>query len=289
MSLKIINTQHSEAVLYRTENLERYLKEINKEENLTREQERHYLIQAQQGNQKAIEKLTKANLKFVVSCAKEYQKRGFELVDLIQAGNEGLVDAIKKFDLEKEVKFISYAVWRIKAKIIEFIRSNISLIILPLNRQNELTKLNKVKDDLDNKYESNLTYGQILGVCEDINLKFDYIKDAVDCSQEFSSLDSILPGNEDFCLAQIYPCKDPILCENKMFNEERKVILYNVLKTLPELQQKVLSLSFGLEDGIVRTNEDIAMYLKKTPENIRQIKIKSLKTLKNYKILEELL
>jgi len=289
MSLKVIKTKHSEATLFRSENLERYLKEISKEEKLTREEELDLLIEAQMGDQRAIEKLTKANLRFVVSCAKEYQKRGFEFPDLIQAGNEGLIEAIGKYDLNQDVRFISYAVWRIKAKIIEFIRNNITLIQLPLNQQNELTRLNKLKEELEAQIKSDLTYSQVIGFREDIPYEYDYIRESVDCAQEFTSMDATSSDNEDYCLAQTYSNKEPLLAEGHLYVEERKRILGSAINTLPDLQQRVLSLSFGLDDGIVRTNEDIAMYLKKTPESIRQIRSKGLKTLKEYKILQELL
>ena len=292
--IKTINTAHSEAVIYRTENLERYLKEIGKYEKVPNAEERALLIEAKKGDQAARDRLTLAHLRFVVSCAKEYQRYKIELSDLISAGNEGLIEAINKFDLNQEVKFISYAVWRIKAKMIEFIRQNVALIALPLNQQDQLTKLTRLKGKIENKLQvMEIGFEQALEIAaedesENLDYSFSYIKDALFTSNEFTSMDSTIPGNKDFCLAQTIPSGDNSV-EREMYNDERKRIINNVLNELPELQMQVLRLSFGFEDGIMHTNDYIAQSLKKNPENIRQIKKKGMKTLFGYKYLQTLI
>ena len=300
--LKVISTRHSEATIYRTENLERYLQEILKYPKLNREEERELIAQAQQGDVRSRDKLVLCNLKFVVSCAKEYQRYNTELMDLISVGNKGLIEAVSKYDLTREVRFISYAVWRIKAMFTEFIRKNNTLIEIPLNQQNDVSKLKKEKEELEKEHQCELLFEQVLNMKEEefeeiLNPKkksdkdtFSDMQAALICSEEFTSMDQTVKTEEgEMDFSQMYSSPDSLVdIDKELLTEERRRILNNVLHTLPEEQQQILALSFGLEDGVARTHEDIALSLKKTPDNVRKLKEKGMDTLKRYSYLKTL-
>lgn len=279
--MKPISTTRSEAVLYRTETLEKYLREVYKEERISTQDERNYIYKAQHGDEDARDKIIRSNLRFVVSIAKEYQRKGVELLDLVSAGNIGLIDAVEKYDLTKEVKFISCAVWWIRARIMEYVRSAAYMVQLPLNRHNELLKVDKIREQIYVKEGIEYSTEDLIALRSDI--KGSYVKDSAQCVRETTSIDMATPGNEDFCLAQSMPCESVMM--DDILEGERKNILRSSVEKLPEQQQQVLLLSFGLKDGVERSVEEIAGMLKKTTASIKDCRKKALIALKSNRAL----
>lgn len=263
----------SDTIISRDINLERYLKDIRKMPTMNYAEERLVIIEAQKGDQAAFEKLITANLRFVVSCAKEYQYPGIEIIDLIQAGNVGLMEAITKFDLTKEIKFISYAVWWIKNSIIEFLRENTKAIRLPYNQQNEIQRYFKEKDKLEKQYETTLNADQV-GQLTDTDIDVDYIRQALLCNSHAQSMNDPIGGGDG---GEIGIVEDLISDPHANFLDGydhafRRQQVSRALGKLSPIQKQIIVLSFGLEDSISRSNEDIAEQLKLTAERIRQIK-----------------
>lgn len=284
--MKQIRTS-SDTIITRDINIERYLRDIRASKPLTLAEERVLIKAAQAGDQEATNKLVFANLKFVVNCAKEYQNPGVELIDLISAGNIGLIDAVKKFDLKSEVKFISYAVWWIKNAVIEHLRDYCKPIRLPYNQQNDVTKYLKEKDKLEKIYETNLNIEQVGELSKEPKL-IDNLQAALSVSSAPQSLSDPINDDENGTLGDLIadPSKEFV---DKYHIEYRKKVITFVMNKLPQIQQKVLTLSFGLDDDIMRSNEDIAEQLGLTAERIRQVRNQALLTLKNNKELKNCL
>lgn len=277
----------SDTVISRDINIERYLRDIRQFQPLLRSEEKDLLEKAQKGDKAAEHKLVQANLKFVVNCAKEYQTPGVEIVDLIMVGNIGLIDAVKKYDYKNsDVKFISYAVWWIKNAIIEYLRTYNKPIRLPYNQQNEVKRFHKEKQKLEQQYEANLNIEQVCDLMQDDSLL--NLQQALVVSSSPAFLSD--PLNDE----------DSSTVEDLLTNEQEDVtaifdlshrskMIQDSLKTLSLLQQQILVLSFGLEDDIPRTNEDIAQLLGLTAERIRQVRSQALQQLKKNKQLKETL
>lgn len=281
MKLKSIATKHSEASLFRTTTLEKYLREIKKSASLSLEEEKDLLLKARKGDIKSRDILAKANLKFVVSVAKEHQRRGVELLDLIAAGNMGLIEAIEKYDLNKDVKLISCAVWWIRAKIIEFVREAGYLVPLPLNRQNEILKAERIRDRINVETGQNFPIDVIVAMVPEI--KKSYVDGSIPCTLDAISIDVQDPENEDCCLAQSLP--DSVSIESQYILEEDKISVIKVLQGLPKVQEQIMTLSFGLQDGISYTPEEITKKLQISQETYKKTYKKALLTLKDNKVL----
>jgi RNA polymerase primary sigma factor len=285
--MKAIDTRHSEAPIIRTKNIERYLKEIRNTEKFNKEEERNLLIAAKQGDINARNRLIKSHLKFVVACAKEFQCQNVEMSDLISVGNEGLIEAINKFDLSRENRFLTCAVWWIRYKLLDYIKQNFSLINIPFNQQEELNRLKKIKDKLDQEYESNLSFIQILECTPENTLyKLDYIKSSIICSKEISSLDSPISKDgendgEGFSVLQDLIASNFEPTDYLLEREERKKFLKRALNELPQIQKQIIVLYYGLEDDIEHTDVDISNIFGMTSERIRQLRMKGQNRLKN--------
>lgn len=277
----------SDTIISRDINIERYLRDIRESKPLSRAQERILIKAAQEGDQEAQNKLVFANLKFVVNCAKEYQTPGVEIIDLISAGNIGLIDAVKKFDLKSEVKFISYAVWWIKNAVIEHLRDYCKPIRLPYNQQNDVTKYLREKDRLEQKFETNLNMEQVAELSPEDKL-IDNIQAALSVSSSPTSFSEPINDDENGTVEDLIadPTKEFV---DKYHVEYRKKIITFVINKLPTIQQRVITLSFGLDDDIMRSNEDIAEQLGLTAERIRQVRNQALLTLKSNKELKSCL
>lgn len=282
--MKLIRKK-SDTVIIRNECVEKYLYDLkkNKKANakITQEEEWELLKRAKSGDVKARQELVSIHLKFVVKVAKEYQIKGFDIGDLISAGNIGLIEAIDKFQLNNDVKvkFLSYAVWWIKNHIIEHIKENKGTIRLPFNKQIEIEKYDKAKAKLEQTFEMNLNAEQVFEMTEQ-NLTED-LRAALLCSYTPASLDVPYQDNEDFdSLSETIP-SEPESDTDEEFKSYRRKLLDKSLSTLTETQQKVLRLSFGFDDLIPRSNEDIAETLNLTAERVRQIKDNGLRRLKS--------
>lgn len=265
----------SDTVISRDINLERYLKDIRKFKPLTYDEERSIILAAKANNQQALETLIKSNLRFVVSCAKEYQHPGVDILDLISAGNIGLIKALYKFDMGKEIKFISYAVWWIKNDIIEYLKENVKTIRLPYNQQNEIKQYLNTKEKLERNLEVTLSAEQVE---ELTGIKIDYFQQALSCNVKATSLSDPLSGSGEETEGTLEDLvSDPESDFTIDYDKGVKQKNINLaLDKLPPIQKQIIIFSFGLSDGISRSNEDIAEQLSLTAERIRQIRNQAL-------------
>jgi RNA polymerase primary sigma factor len=273
---------NSDTVISRDICLERYLRDIRKNQPLTKEQELELIKKAQKGDKNARDLIIVHNLKFVINCAKEYQTPGVELIDLISAGNLGMIEAIDKFNCEKDMKFISYAVWWIKNAIIEFLKEITKVVRIPYNQLAEINRFVKEKEKLDQQFESDLSLDQVEKVIGDLDT--DNLKSALIGYQIPTSLsDPISMGEEEGCVEDIL-ADEKDLFEEKYNQEHLKRITISALNKLNDSQKQIITMAFGLQDGIMRTNDDIADTLDITAERVRQVKADALKRLRNNKI-----
>ncbi len=263
-----------------SQSLDRYLQEIGKVDLITADEEIRLAKKIREGDQQALEKLTKANLRFVVSVAKQFQNKGLPLSDLINEGNIGLIKAAKKFDETRGFKFISYAVWWIKQSIMQAIADQSRMVRLPLNRVGALTKISKVASALEQEYERAPSTEEIAKELEmDVNdvayaLKVSGRHVSVDApfsqsDNDKSSLLDVISNNEQ-------PDPDYELMTNSLKND-----IESSLSTLTEREAEVIRLYFGINSEYSATLEEIGEMLNLTRERVRQIKEKALGRLRH--------
>ncbi|MBN1698040.1 MAG: RNA polymerase sigma factor RpoD/SigA [Spirochaetales bacterium] len=256
-----------------------YLKEINKIELLTREEEKNYAIRASKGDIEAKEKLIKANLRFVVNVAKQYQSQGLPLEDLISEGNIGLINAIEKFDVSKGYHFISYAVWWIRQRILKAISEKSRMIRLPMNRIYEISKIERVKDDLQNKKGLKTKISEI---AQQLNMEKGLVEELLNISREMLSLDTPV-----FIEADATPLKDFV--EDKTYKTPSEQIIdsslrfeiNNILHTLSQKEAEIIEYRFGLNGKMPSSLREIGNMFNLTKERIRQIEKRALDRLKS--------
>ena len=250
--------------------LELYLKDINKVPLLTREEETSLAIEAAKGNKAAKNKLVNANLRFVVNIAKKYQNHGLDLTDLISEGNIGLLVAIDRFDVTKGYHFISYAVWWIRQSILKAICEKSRSIRLPLNRANELVRIEHArKSVVGNKtIEQELTE-----VAEMLNMDKDHVREMINISREMISLDAELstPENDKTSVGDFIEDTQSEKPEDKVVNDSLREEINNVLHTLKPSEENVLRLRFGLNGEKPMSLKEVGDVCNLTKERIRQI------------------
>ena len=250
--------------------LELYLKDINKVPLLTREEETSLAIEAAKGNKAAKDKIVNANLRFVVNIAKKYQNHGLDLTDLISEGNIGLLVAIDKFDVTKGYHFISYAVWWIRQSILKAICEKSRSIRLPLNRANELVRIEHArKSVVGNKtIEQELTE-----VAEMLNMDKDHVREMINISREMISLDAELstPENDKTSVGDFIEDTQSEKPEDKVVNDSLREEINNVLHTLKPSEENVLRLRFGLNGEKPMSLKEVGDVCNLTKERIRQI------------------
>lgn len=250
--------------------LELYLKDINKVPLLTREEETSLAIEAAKGNKAAKNKIVNANLRFVVNIAKKYQNHGLDLTDLISEGNIGLLVAIDKFDVTKGYHFISYAVWWIRQSILKAICEKSRSIRLPLNRANELVRIEHARKSIvgNKTIEQELTE-----VAEMLNMDKDHVREMINISREMISLDAELstPENDKTSVGDFIEDTQSEKPEDKVVNDSLKEEIDNVLHTLKPNEENVLRLRFGLNGEKPMSLKEVGDVCNLTKERIRQI------------------
>ena len=276
-------SKKSESIIIRDENVERYLKEIRTDVKFTKEEERQLINEAKQGNIQSRNKLVSAHLKFVINCVKEYQVKGIKTGDLINEGNEGLIEAVEKFDLTKDVRFITCAVWWIRHRLLDFVRKNFSLIEIPFNQQAELKKITSLKEKLDSEVGCELTPEEVINSSPDIKYSFKYVRSAFACSREMESLNRRTEEGDELIEILNFESTSPAQILEK---NEKYALLYKYLELLPEQQKAILKMYYGFENGVERKDSDIASILNLTPERVRQLRVKGQNLLKNNAILQ---
>lgn len=257
--------------------LDKYLQDICSEELLTPEQEVELAQKIKSGDQEALDKLTRANLRFVVSVAKQYQNQGLSLPDLINEGNLGLIKAAKRFDETRGFKFISYAVWWIRQSILQAIAENSRIVRLPSNQLGALNKLKKEISKLEQELERPPTeeeVSEILGIPE------DKIKQILGIAGRHVSIDAPLLADEDVNFVDVLPNEDTPDTDDKLMKESLSLEIDRALSTLTEYEREVIKMYFGIGLAHPLSLDEIAMKFNLTRERVRQIKEKGIKRLK---------
>lgn len=258
------------------DSLERYLQEINKEPMITPEEEVVLAHRIHNGDDEALEQLTKANLRFVVSVAKQYQGQGLGLIDLINEGNVGLITAAKKFDETRGFKFISYAVWWIRQSILQALAENSRLVYLPLNQVNNLSKIHRFLSDFAQKNERTPSNEEI---AEALDIDVEKVKTIMQSSGRPTSMDAPLADDEGSCLLDLLQSRDGSNTERDLITGSLITEVSSAVKKLPERERKVIEMFFGL-NGPEMNLEDIGRELHLSRERVRQLKEKALKLLR---------
>lgn len=264
-----------------SQSLDKYLQEIGRVELLTGDDE---IVLAQaikrggiEGNI-ALERLVKANLRFVVSVAKQYQNQGLSLGDLINEGNLGLIKAAKRFDETRGFKFISYAVWWIRQSILQALAEQSRIVRLPLNRVGALNKIGKKFSELEQQYEREPTAAEL---AEQLDMSIAEISETIKISGRHLSVDAPFVQGEDNRLLDILPNDQQPPPDSELMRESLRVEVQQVLKTLSEREAEVIRLYFGLDDSQCLTLEEIGEKFNLTRERVRQIKEKAIRRLRH--------
>ena len=258
--------------------LDKYLQDICSEELLTPEQEVQLAQRIKQGDQEALERLTKANLRFVVSVAKQYQNQGLSLPDLINEGNVGLIKAAKRFDETRGFKFISYAVWWIRQSILQAIAENSRIVRLPSNQLGALNKLKKEISKLEQQLERPPSEEEL---AEMLDIPEDKIKAILGISGRHVSIDAPLASDEDVNFVDVLPNEDTPPTDDKLIQESLSQEIERSLSTLTEYEREVIKMYFGIGLPHPLSLDEIAMKFNLTRERVRQIKEKGIKRLKS--------
>ncbi len=260
--------------------LDRYLQEIGKQDLLTREDEVVLARQIKEGSQQALETLTKANLRFVVSVAKQYQNQGLSLCDLINEGNLGLIKAAKRFDETKGFKFISYAVWWIRQSILQALSEQSRIVRIPLNKTGALYKIGKTTQNLEQAFGRKVTAKEI---ADELDMKHSEVVDSLKISARHLSLDAPFDAGENNTLSHVLEDEKSPSPDNTVLEHSLKHEVERALSTLTDRQAEVLSLYFGINRDHSLTLDEIGKKFKLTRERVRQIKEKALNRLRHPK------
>ncbi len=258
------------------DSLEKYLQEIGREELLTVEEEVELAQRIRKGDRKALERLTKANLRFVVSVAKQYQNQGLSLPDLINEGNVGLIKAAERFDETRGFKFISYAVWWIRQSIMHALAEQSRIVRLPMNQVGSMNKINRMQ----NKFEQeNERHPSIEEISEKMNLPEDKIDDALSVNGKYISVDAPFIDGEDNSLLDVLTNEDTPMVDKPLLIESLKKEINRVLQYLNIRERNVIEAFFGINRQEM-TLEEIGTKYGLTRERVRQIKEKAIRKLR---------
>jgi RNA polymerase primary sigma factor len=261
-----------------SQSLDKYLQEIGKVELLTPEEEIELARKIKKGDQKSLEKLTKANLRFVVSVAKQYQNQGLSLGDLINEGNLGLIKAAKRFDETRGFKFISYAVWWIRQSILQALAEQSRIVRLPLNRVGALNKIGKAFSTLEQEFEREPSASEL---AEELDMSLFEVADTLKISGRHLSMDAPFAQGEDNRLLDVIQDERTPLPDNELMRESLSREVERALSTLSDREAEVIRLYFGLGREHSLTLEEIGEKFNLTRERVRQIKEKAIRRLRH--------
>jgi len=258
--------------------LDKYLQEIGREELITAEEEVVLAKKIKDGDQDALEKLTRANLRFVVSVAKQYQNQGLSLPDLINEGNLGLIKAARRFDETRGFKFISYAVWWIRQSILQALAEQSRIVRLPLNQVGSLNKINKAYSKLEQEFEREPSAEEL---AELLDLPIDKVSDTMKVSGRHVSMDAPFANGEESSLLDVLVNHDSLKADTGLIMESLSKEIDRALSTLTERERDVVKLFFGIGLNHGLTLEEIGDKFDLTRERVRQIKEKAIRRLRH--------
>lgn len=261
-----------------TASLDKYLQEIGRVELITADEEVALAQRIKQGDRAALEKLTKANLRFVVSVSKQYQNQGLSLPDLINEGNLGLIKAAQRFDETRGFKFISYAVWWIRQSILQALAEQSRIVRLPLNKIGSINKINKAYARLEQEYEREPNFDEIAGLLE---ISENEVKESMRNSGRHVSMDAPLVQDEDNNMYDVLRSDDGPTPETELLYESLRKEIERAVSTLTPREADVVRLYFGLNGEHPLTLEEIGERFDLTRERVRQIKEKAIRRLKH--------
>ncbi|CAM3533577.1 RNA polymerase sigma-70 factor RpoD [Flavobacterium limnosediminis JC2902] len=261
-----------------TASLDKYLQEIGKVDLITADEEVELAQRIKAGDQRALEKLTKANLRFVVSVAKQYQNQGLTLPDLINEGNLGLIKAAQRFDETRGFKFISYAVWWIRQSILQALAEQSRIVRLPLNKIGSINKINKMYALLE---QSNERAPSAEEIAQELDMTVNDVKESMKNSGRHLSMDAPLVEGEDSNLYDVLRSGESPNPDRELIHESLRTEIERALETLTPREADVVRLYFGLGDQHPMTLEEIGETFDLTRERVRQIKEKAIRRLKH--------
>jgi len=261
-----------------TASLDKYLQEIGKVDLITAEDEVELAQKIRKGDDRALDKLVKANLRFVVSVAKQYQNQGLTLPDLINEGNLGLIKAAQRFDETRGFKFISYAVWWIRQSILQALAEQSRIVRLPLNKIGSINKINKMYASLEQEHERAPSASEIASHLE---MSEDDVKESMKNAGRHVSMDAPLVEGEDSNLYDVIRSGESPIPDRDLMTESLRTEITRALATLTPREADVVQLYFGLGDEHPMTLEEIGEQFDLTRERVRQIKEKAIRRLKH--------
>jgi RNA polymerase primary sigma factor len=261
-----------------TASLDKYLQDIGREELITAEEEVELARRIKSGDERALEKLVKANLRFVVSVAKQYQNQGLSLPDLINEGNLGLIKAAQRFDETRGFKFISYAVWWIRQSILQALAEQSRLVRLPLNQVGSLNKIKKATSRLEQEFERPPSVEEIARKLDIPEHKLDK---AMRITTRYVSMDAPIAEDEDTKFLDVFVSEDTPRTDNNLMRESLNKEIQRSLSTLTEKERDVINLYYGIGMNHGLTLDEIGAKFNLTRERVRQIKEKAIRRLKH--------
>jgi len=263
-----------------TASLDKYLQEIGRVELISADEEVELAKKIKQGDTFALEKLTKANLRFVVSVSKQYQNQGLSLPDLINEGNLGLIKAAERFDETRGFKFISYAVWWIRQSILQALAEQARIVRLPLNKIGSISKINKAFSELEQRHERPPSTSEL---ADFLDCSIQEVKQALSSNGRHLSMDAPLIDNDQSSsnMYEVLQGNDLPGPENKLINESLKKDIERSLNTLTQREGDILKLFYGLGEYRSHTLDEIGIRFELTRERVRQIKEKAIRRLKS--------
>ena len=261
-----------------TASLDKYLQEIGKVDLISADEEVELAQRIKAGDKIALERLTKANLRFVVSVAKQYQNQGLTLPDLINEGNMGLIKAAQRFDETRGFKFISYAVWWIRQSILQALAEQSRIVRLPLNKIGSINKINKTYAYLEQTHERVASAEEI---AKELDMSVNDVKESMKNSGRHISMDAPLVEGEDSNLYDVLRSGESPNPDKELMHESLKTEIERALETLTPREADVIRLYFGLGENYPMTLEEIGETFELTRERVRQIKEKAIRRLKH--------